>query len=334
MEELRGKSRRREGRRREATQEGVVVHDLHARRRRASRRSRDSSRSTPSASAACQSCATSTCGRIDRRERCGGARERDVAQRLRRIGAAVERRPVVEAPAGRGAAAGSRRASPASQRPVTPATADLARGRERGTRGMAQHVAVRGQDAGDLVAARHERAREAARGFAEPAGLRERRELPAREARAAAHARGFGRPRASRRQSTSNSSRWPTSWRVTTTTPPSLTVKRCAVSVGILADHLAGRHAHALVDDAAAQPRVAPDVHAREEDALRHAAEGVHAHVVEDHRAVDLAAGDDRAGTDDRVDRRADALILLDRRTRTCTGPPPLVTPRIGHMSL
>jgi hypothetical protein len=71
---------------------------------------------------------------------------------------------------------------------------------------MLQHVLMRGQDAGDFVTARGERTGETARHVAETAGLRERREFPAGEDQVQRLALR-SRPRASRRQSTSNSSR-------------------------------------------------------------------------------------------------------------------------------
>jgi hypothetical protein len=88
-------------------------------------------------------------------------------------------------------------------------------------------------------------------------------------------------------------------------------VKPLPIALEVEPDVGARRDLDVLVDDAAAQPGVAADVHVLEDDRVGHLGEGIHAHPVRQHRPVQAAARDDDARRDQAVGRDADAGALL-----------------------
>ncbi len=84
-----------------------------------------------------------------------------------------------------------------------------------------------------------------------------------------------------------------------------------AVELRIVSDHRARRDADALVDDRAADPRVAADVDPVHQNRFVDVGERVDPHPRMKDRPVDRPAGDDHAVRDQRVGRETDPVALL-----------------------
>ena len=82
-----------------------------------------------------------------------------------------------------------------------------------------------------------------------------------------------------------------------------------AILLGIVADHRAGGNLHALVDDGAANSRMAADIDPFEHDRIVHFGIAVDPHVGTQNRSPHLPAGNDAAGANDAVERLASAAV-------------------------